>query len=147
MGVKVPKYMWAKEVKRLDGNKCVFCGSTDKLEAHHIMQRATNPEDETDLENGITLCHRCHYTAHDSNYTTNGLHGPRYQKMTTDPETMQEFIRQYYERTVVLELPRGQLEEIAIAAAAAGQSVNAYIGQAINERIEREANEKQTDKQ
>ena len=46
-----------------------------------------------------------------------------------------------------LALPAGSKERITIAAAAAGQSVNAYIGQAINERIEREANEKQTDKQ
>lgn len=110
MGVRVPKYMWAKEIKKLDGDKCVFCGSTDKLEAHHIMQRATNPDSETDLENGITLCHRCHYTAHDSNYTANGLRGPRFQKMTTDPATMREFVREYYESKVVLEFSCGYLE-------------------------------------
>ena len=37
-----------------------------------------------------------------------------------------------------LALPAGSKEQIVIAAAAAGQSVNAYIGQAIMERIERD---------
>ena len=46
-----------------------------------------------------------------------------------------------------LALPAGSKERIVIAAAAAGQSVNAYIGQAINDRIEREANSKQTEEQ
>lgn len=37
-----------------------------------------------------------------------------------------------------LALPAGSKEKIALAAAAAGQSVNAYIGQAVNERMKKE---------
>lgn len=48
-----------------------------------------------------------------------------------------------YDR-IEIKVPKGEKEKISQAAAAAGQSVNAYIGQAINERMEREASNKQT---
>lgn len=54
-----------------------------------------------------------------------------------------KYINKAYDR-INLTVPKGEKEKIAQAAADAGQSVNAYIGQAINERMEREANEKQT---
>ena len=46
---------------------------------------------------------------------------------------------------VSIALPAGDKEKIALAATLQGQSMNAYIKQAINERMEREANRKQTE--
>jgi predicted HicB family RNase H-like nuclease len=45
-----------------------------------------------------------------------------------------DYIAKTYDR-INLTVPKGDKERIAIAAAAAGQSVNAYINQAINERM------------
>ena len=134
-----PAYKWAKEVKRLDGNRCRFCGSTEKLEAHHAKSRAEHPEIANDLENGITLCHRCHYTAHSGgNYTTSGVRGPCVRGITADPKEMQAFILDYIARKIVYSLPKEKKEEVKAAAAAAGESMNQYIAGAIDQRLDRD---------
>lgn len=53
-------YKWRTEVKKRDGNKCMRCGSIDKLHAHHIIPWMKNKELRYDLNNGITLCASCH---------------------------------------------------------------------------------------
>lgn len=50
---------WADSVKARD-SKCVVCGSTHKLEAHHIVPKLQNPSLARDLDNGISLCAKCH---------------------------------------------------------------------------------------
>ena len=57
---------WAKQVKKRDGYVCVKCGSTEKLEAHHIVPVSdiNGKRDMYSVENGITLCRACHYEAH-----------------------------------------------------------------------------------
>ena len=138
MGIKVPAYRWAKNIKELDGNKCVFCGSIEKIEAHHIQQKAeAEAEAEaTDLENGITLCHKCHYTAHDGDFTTNHRKIPDWRGLfTTEPEIMQAFIADYAEQKVVIALPKGRKDEIQTFAAQTGESVNGFINRAIGEAM------------
>ena len=49
-----------------------------------------------------------------------------------------QFIRETYDR-INLTVPKGRKDVIQSHAAAQGQSVNAYINQAINERMERDA--------
>ena len=55
---------WAQEVKNRDGNRCVICGSTDNLDAHHIIPKRTHPEFEFQVENGVTLCREHHTMVH-----------------------------------------------------------------------------------
>lgn len=43
-----------------DSNKCVFCGETSGLDAHHITDRNEMPNGGYVKENGITVCERCH---------------------------------------------------------------------------------------
>lgn len=45
---------WAKAVKERDGS-CVICGSTKRLNAHHVLPRE-NLKTKHDILNGITLC-------------------------------------------------------------------------------------------
>lgn len=56
-----PEYRkWRTDVYRRDRYKCLKCGSKRKLQAHHIMRWADHPLLRFDLNNGITLCRRCH---------------------------------------------------------------------------------------
>ena len=50
---------WAKAVKERDGFRCVYCGSKDYLNSHHIFSR-NNLSTRFDLDNGITLCAKHH---------------------------------------------------------------------------------------
>lgn len=69
---------WMDAVKARDG-VCLRCGSTEDLEAHHKVELAEllarlnvcNSDDARrhkailfDLDNGETLCRRCHYAHH-----------------------------------------------------------------------------------
>lgn len=68
---------WMDAIKARD-KKCLACGSTERLESHHIVELAIlisenkvkNREDARncpalwDLSNGQTLCEDCHYKVH-----------------------------------------------------------------------------------
>lgn len=51
---------WSKAVRERDGNKCFVCGSTERLNAHHILPKKMWGKDKLDPRVGITLCCRCH---------------------------------------------------------------------------------------
>lgn len=53
---------WRKEI--LKRGMCEECGSTERLEAHHIIKWADYPQGRTDIENGRCLCHKCHTNEH-----------------------------------------------------------------------------------
>jgi 5-methylcytosine-specific restriction endonuclease McrA len=56
-----PEYRaWAIAVKKRDNFRCVFCGSEQNLEAHHIYSFASFRELRFDLFNGLTVCRECH---------------------------------------------------------------------------------------
>lgn len=49
-------------VLKRDGNKCKYpgCKNKKKLQVHHIKKFSSSPELELVVDNGITLCKRCH---------------------------------------------------------------------------------------
>jgi hypothetical protein len=69
---------WMDAVKERDGVRCIRCGSDEQIESHHIIELGTLIEtyqvttrDQArdipafwDLNNGETLCQRCHYAEH-----------------------------------------------------------------------------------
>lgn len=55
---------WSEKVKRRDNYKCVECGDSNELHAHHIKRKSEYPENVLDLDNGKTLCIDCHIDAH-----------------------------------------------------------------------------------
>jgi 5-methylcytosine-specific restriction endonuclease McrA len=55
-----------------DNHKCKICKSTENLDAHHITDRNEMPNGGYVLQNGITVCDKCHLKAeewHNSNHT------------------------------------------------------------------------------
>jgi len=75
---------WQRAIKKRDG-KCQDCGGVRNLEAHHITpikvileaNNITNRDEAReclelwDLENGITLCRKCHYKLENRTYNDN----------------------------------------------------------------------------
>lgn len=51
---------WCDDVKERDGKKCVQCGGTYMIAAHHIVPWKENESLRFCLENGTTLCNICH---------------------------------------------------------------------------------------
>lgn len=57
---------WKKTVIKRD-KKCSQCPNNKNLEAHHIKSFSKFPNLIYNIENGITLCHKCHKTYHKLN--------------------------------------------------------------------------------
>jgi 5-methylcytosine-specific restriction endonuclease McrA len=55
---------WRLSVYKRDKYSCVICESTKKINAHHICSYLVNKENRIQVENGITLCLKCHKAYH-----------------------------------------------------------------------------------
>ena len=53
---------WTKKI--ITKGKCEKCGATKNLEAHHIIRWADYPKGRIDINNGMSLCHKCHTEEH-----------------------------------------------------------------------------------
>lgn len=63
---------WRQAVYERDKYKCVKCGSKEKINAHHILSWKYYPEQRYNINNGITLCEKCHIELHQKyGYDTN----------------------------------------------------------------------------
>lgn len=51
---------WSKDVRERDGNKCIVCGKTEYLNAHHLIPKKRFPQYMLEINCGITLCPYCH---------------------------------------------------------------------------------------
>jgi len=51
---------WRKDILERDNYRCRNCGSTEKLEVHHIIPIAELPGAAAMPMNGVTLCKQCH---------------------------------------------------------------------------------------
>lgn len=51
-----------KQALLRDGHRCVRCGNTEPLAAHHVVPVAEGGT--MTLDNVTTLCEHCHRTAH-----------------------------------------------------------------------------------
>lgn len=57
---------WRKSVFERDNHTCMECGARSKsgssvyLHAHHVVPFAVSPEKRFDVDNGLTLCKKCH---------------------------------------------------------------------------------------
>ena len=142
--MNVPKSLWSKTVRELDNNRCVFCGATERLEAHHIKPQHSNPELANELENGITLCKKCHYTAHNGDYTgkicfTDENSSVWYpESFSVHPAKMNKFIEHYVESTEIMYayIPRKKAREFRNACKQRGTTPNIVLQQVVTHFLE-----------
>ena len=80
-------------VKERDGNKCVICGSTENLNAHHIGYDG-DCLDENDI---VTLCNRCHECLHDGIETMRDAVSDGVYKMLSDK--LSDVVFDFYKRS------------------------------------------------
>jgi ribosomal protein L37AE/L43A len=62
---------WKKQVLKRDNYTCKKCGSKINIVVHHIIRFRNcrdNPQLLYDINNGITLCKKCHEIEHGGNY-------------------------------------------------------------------------------
>lgn len=61
----IPGYKeWRLEVLKIFDNRCVECGSINKLHVHHKREWAKNIKLRLDVANGQVLCFECHKKKH-----------------------------------------------------------------------------------
>ena len=83
----------AQMVKERDGQKCVICGSTENLNAHHIGYDG-DCLDENDI---VTLCNRCHECLHDGIETMRDAVSGGVYKMLS--EKLSDIVLDFYKRS------------------------------------------------
>ena len=83
----------AQTVKERDGHKCVICGSTENLNAHHIGYDG-DCLDENDI---VTLCNRCHECLHDGIETKREAVSSGVYQMLSDK--LSDIVLDFYKRS------------------------------------------------
>ena len=83
----------AQMVKERDGHKCVICGSTENLNAHHIGYDG-DCLDENDI---VTLCNRCHECLHDGIKTMREAVSSGVYQMLSDK--LSDIVLDFYKRS------------------------------------------------
>lgn len=133
---------WAEKVKQKDGMRCVLCGETHQLQAHHIKPTYLYPEYRNDVNNGVTLCSSCHQAQHGGHfagYTIKPING-----IDPDPEGRMETykaerLKKQEEKRmvhVVWATNKATGDIVFEAAKAAKQLPSNYIGEAIYMRLQ-----------
>jgi 5-methylcytosine-specific restriction endonuclease McrA len=56
---------WRVLVIRRD-KVCDVCGSRQRRHAHHLNSGAYHPKERFDVDNGVTLCSKCHSNYHNN---------------------------------------------------------------------------------
>ena len=57
---KVLQGLWSKAVRERDGDKCLMCGKTEFLHAHHwLFRKGHSLALAFDVRNGAALCYGC----------------------------------------------------------------------------------------
>ena len=97
---------WAKAVKALADNRCNICGSTENLQAHHIMPKNLYPDHIYDLNNGLCLCRKCHYYYHNGRFD---YHGNEWQGIQYVDEERYKLVKDYRDKLQALQ-PEAQPE-------------------------------------
>lgn len=73
MKIFLTREKFRNDVLNRDHQKCIICSETEKLTAHHIIDRSLFENGGYYIDNGITLCESCHIKAENGTYTCDEL--------------------------------------------------------------------------
>lgn len=59
---------WKHKVLERDHRACQNCGETEKLVVHHVSHWEDDPVNRINVDNGITLCSKCHAKEHEADW-------------------------------------------------------------------------------
>ncbi|WP_125606748.1 HNH endonuclease [Lapidilactobacillus bayanensis] len=59
---------WKEKVLKRDNYQCAECGCKEHLVAHHISYWSDDPVNRINVNNGKTLCSKCHTEAHSGDW-------------------------------------------------------------------------------
>ena len=62
---------WREDVLKRDNYRCVWCGTTERLESDHIKRWVDYPGLRFNVDNGRTLCHSCHMITRKKDFNSN----------------------------------------------------------------------------
>ena len=133
---------WSDKVKQKDGMKCVKCGSTENLQAHHIKPSFLYPECRNDVDNGVTLCFSCHHRQHAGHYA--GYKVLQINGIDPDPENrMPEYMAKRKDveakrQHIVWAVDKHNYDIVIEAAKEAGMEPRYYIAEAVFMRLNAE---------
>lgn len=68
-----------KSILKNYNNSCLLCGSSEKIELHHILER--NYSGGTEEDNLVPLCHNCHVEIHSNDEKRMQLMPLRYRRI------------------------------------------------------------------
>lgn len=79
---------WCSEVYRKDWYTCQCCGESKDIakNAHHIKSFAKHKDTRYDIQNGITMCSKCHYSSVEGSF--HNIYGTN----NNTPEQLEEYI-------------------------------------------------------
>lgn len=99
---------WRRLVLERDNHNCVMCGEQNKrLVVHHIKSFMDNPDLRFDIDNGRTLCDKCHYSTPDygwKKYHAANKGSDKYKQVNTQKKAVLvfgiegNFIKEYESR-------------------------------------------------
>ena len=59
---------WRETCLNRDQFRCQLCGATERLHVHHVLEYKDHPEQRWNVNNGITVCYRCHEKIHQRSF-------------------------------------------------------------------------------
>jgi 5-methylcytosine-specific restriction endonuclease McrA len=89
--IKELRKSFREGILKRDEYKCVICGKTGNLDAHHIINRKEMPNNGYSLLNGVSLCSVCHWKAEIKEISADELYrmiGSNKEEATKDCEKL-----------------------------------------------------------